>query len=187
HGVLVRIAEPGVPAREHRRDDLVAEPGGLAGLDMRLAYVVGVPVLRDHQDSDLDLAGRERAALVEMGPDVLHPVRNRRRMDPHLVGAEDATAPGGEPVEHGLLLGGELFGRNLEDAVHGGASVGWSRHPTRALRFLRRFDRLLLDHDKAERQRAGAYAGREIACLLDREIAGDLARAAEDGLADDGG
>src|SRR5215467_6174066 len=69
----------------------------------------------------------------------------------------------------------------------GRASVGWSRHPTRASRFLRGFDHLLLDHNKAERQGAGAYAGREIACLLDREIAGDLARAAEDGLADDGG
>src|SRR5262249_45391202 len=92
---------------------------GLAGLDMRLAYVVGVPVLRDHQDSDLDLAGRERATLVEIGADVLHPVRNRRRMDPHLVGAEDATAPGGDPDEHGPPLWRERLGRELCGAVYG--------------------------------------------------------------------
>src|SRR5882762_333016 len=40
-------------------------------------------------------------------------------MDPHLVGAEDAPAPGGELVEHGLLLGGEFFGRDFKQAAHG--------------------------------------------------------------------
>ena len=39
-----------------------------------------------------------------------------------------------------------------------------------------RADRALLDHGELGRQRAGAQQHREIVGLLDREIAGDLAR-----------
>src|SRR5262249_45391203 len=86
-----------------------------------------------------------------------------------------------------LRSGVSVSGGSSAVPFMGSASVGWSRHPTRGSCFLGGFDHLLLVHNKAERQGAGAYAGREIACLLDREIAGDLGRAAEDGLADDGG
>src|SRR5262249_53603761 len=88
------------------------------------------PVPRDDENPDLDLAGRERAALVEIGADMLHAGRDGRRMDPHLVRPEDAPAPGGELVEHGLLLVAELLGREVDEAVHGGGSpCGDARRP----------------------------------------------------------
>ena len=45
-------------------------------------------------------------------------------------------------------------------------------------------DRALLDDGQRRRQRAGAQQDREVVGLLDREVAGDLAGAAEDRLAD---
>jgi hypothetical protein len=82
----------------------------------------GLPMLRDHQDADFHLALRQGRVLVEKGPDPLHAARNRRTMDPDLVGAEDAAAAGGELVEHRRLLRRQLLGRNFESSVHGALS-----------------------------------------------------------------
>src|SRR6185436_1886642 len=78
----------------------------------------GVPVLRDDENADLDLARRQRDLLVEVGADVLHAARDRRRMNPDLVGTEDAAAPGDELIEHRGLFGREFFRRQIEQAVH---------------------------------------------------------------------
>ncbi len=55
HGALVRIGELGIAAGENRVDDLLRQSHLLAHLDVSLTHVVGVPMLRDHQDADLDL------------------------------------------------------------------------------------------------------------------------------------
>ncbi len=60
----------------------------------------------------------ERGALVEEGADVLHAARDGRRMNPDLVGAEDAAAPGDQLVEHRLLFTGQFVGRNFKRAIH---------------------------------------------------------------------
>jgi hypothetical protein len=118
HGAFVRVGERGLAAGEDRVDRLLRETGGLAFADMRLPDVIALPMLRDHQDYDLDLALRQRRALVEEGPDPLHAARHRRAVDPDLVWAEDAAAAGGELIEDRGLLGGELFPRDFENAVH---------------------------------------------------------------------
>src|SRR5262245_44345870 len=117
-GALVRVGERGLAAGEDRVDRLLREARGLALADMRLPDVIALPMLCDHQDYDLDLALRQRRALVKEGPDPLHAARHRRAVDPALVGAEDAAAAGGELIEDRGLLGGELFRRDFENAVH---------------------------------------------------------------------
>jgi len=114
----VRVGQLGIAAGKDGIDDLLAETNGLAHLDMRLADIVGVPVLRDNENADLDLALRQRALLVQIGADVLHAAGDGRRVDPDLVGAEDAAAAGDELLEHFLLFGRLLFRGQFEQAVH---------------------------------------------------------------------
>src|SRR5262249_7827507 len=117
-GALVSISELGVFAGEDRIDRLLREARRQAFANMRLADVVGLPMLGDYQDADLDLALAERRALIEKGADLLHAARGGGAVDPDFVGPEDAAAAGGELLEYGGLLGRELFRRNLENAVH---------------------------------------------------------------------
>jgi hypothetical protein len=100
HRALVRIGQLRIAAGQHRIDDVLGEPDLPPHLDVRLADIVGVPVLRDDEDADLDLALRQRALFVEISADVLHAARDGRRMNPYLVRAEDAAAPGDELFEH---------------------------------------------------------------------------------------
>src|SRR5262249_19423002 len=92
---LMRSSELRVLAGEDRVDRRLREARGQAFANMRLADVVGLPMLGDHQDADLDLALAERRTLVEEGADLLHAARDRGAVDPDLVRPEDAAASGG--------------------------------------------------------------------------------------------
>src|SRR5262245_33304432 len=117
--MLVRVGELGIIAREERIDDFLRQTNSLAFADMRLPDVVGIPVPRDQEDSNLDFARRKRTALVEISPDVLHAARDRRTMDPDLVRAEDTTTARHQLVKYGCLFGCQLLGRDFENAAHG--------------------------------------------------------------------
>jgi hypothetical protein len=115
----MRIGEFRVAAGENCVDLFLRQPHLFAEADMRLPHIIGVPMLRDHQDADLDLPRRQRALLVEERADVLHPACDCRRVDPDLIRSEYASAAGGKPLEDCGLFGRELVLGNVQNAIHG--------------------------------------------------------------------
>src|SRR5262245_25497906 len=118
NATLVRVRKLRIGAGHERVDGLLRQAHALALTDMGLADVVAVPMPCDHQDADLDLARRQRAALVEKGADVLHSARKRRAVDPHFVRSENSPATGDELVEDGRLLGRQPLRWDFKNAIH---------------------------------------------------------------------